>query len=97
MKIFDASEVFQFAIRIEENGERFYRYAEGIAKEEEEKKIFSYLADEETKHKKEFEDLDKKRNMSRRKAIQVNILRIFAPMQIALFLLKNSWMQNYPT
>ncbi len=57
MKIFDASEVFQFAIRIEENGEKFYRYAEGIAKEEEEKKIFSYLADEETKHKKVFEDL----------------------------------------
>ena len=57
MKIFDASEVFQFAIRIEENGEKFYRYAQGIAKEEEEKKIFNYLADEETNHKKVFEDL----------------------------------------
>ena len=57
MKIFDASEVLQFAIRIEENGEKFYRYADGITKEEEAKKIFNYLADEEINHKKLFEDL----------------------------------------
>lgn len=57
MKVFDASEVFQFAIRIEENGEKFYRYVEGITEDEEKKKVFSYLADEEVRHRKVFEAL----------------------------------------
>lgn len=57
MNLFDANEIFQFAIRIEENGEKFYRYAAGITKDEEAKKIFNYLADEEVNHKKLFEVL----------------------------------------
>ena len=54
---FRASEIFQFAIRLEENGERFYRYAVGIIEDDNTKKMFGYLADEEIKHKKIFENL----------------------------------------
>jgi len=57
MNLFDVSEIFQFAIRIEENGEKFYRYAAGIAKDKETKKIFDYLADEEVNHRRVFENL----------------------------------------
>ncbi len=57
MAVFDASEIFEVAIKIEENGEKFYRYAAGIAKDEERKKIFNFLADEETNHKKVFKDM----------------------------------------
>lgn len=54
---FDASEIFQFAIRIEENGENFYRYAVQITEDDDVKKMFNYLADEENKHKKIFEEI----------------------------------------
>ena len=54
---FNASEIFQFAIRIEENGEKFYRQAVRIAEDDDAKEIFDYLADEEIKHKRIFEDL----------------------------------------
>ena len=54
---FTASEILQFAIRIEENGEKFYRYAARITEDDDAKKIFEYLADEENGHKKTFEDL----------------------------------------
>ena len=57
MKIFDVSEIFQFAIRIEENGEKFYRYAARLTKDEVAKEMFNYLADEEINHKKTFEEL----------------------------------------
>lgn len=57
MKIFDVSEIFQFAIRIEENGEKFYRYAARLTKDEAAKEMFNYLADEEINHKKTFEEL----------------------------------------
>ncbi len=49
--MFEPSEIFQFAIRIEENGEKFYRR---MAKELNDKKIkelFNFLAAEELKHK----------------------------------------------
>jgi rubrerythrin len=54
MAIFEAKEIFKFAIRIEENGEEFYRFASNLADDEETKKIFNYLGDEEVKHKKTF-------------------------------------------
>jgi rubrerythrin len=57
MAIFEAKEIFKFAIRIEENGEKFYRFASTLADDEETKKIFNYLADEEVKHKKTFTQL----------------------------------------
>jgi rubrerythrin len=54
MAIFEAKEIFKFAIRIEENGEKFYRFASNLTDDEETKKIFNYLADEEVEHKKTF-------------------------------------------
>lgn len=54
---FDASEIFQFAIRIEANGEKFYRYAVQITEDDDVKKMFDYLADEENKHKTLFEEM----------------------------------------
>lgn len=57
MAIFEAKEIFKFAIRIEENGEKFYRFASNLADDEETKKIFNYLGDEEVKHKKIFTQL----------------------------------------
>jgi len=57
MAIFEAKEIFKFAIRIEENGEKFYRFASNLVEDDETKKIFNYLADEEMKHKEIFTDL----------------------------------------
>lgn len=57
MAIFEAKEIFNFAIRIEENGEKFYRFASSLVEDDETKKIFNYLADEEVKHKEIFTDL----------------------------------------
>ena len=54
---FDASDVFRFAIRIEENGEKFYHYAVRITEDDDVKEVFKYLANEEISHKKIFEDL----------------------------------------
>lgn len=54
---FDASEIVRFAVRIEENGEKFYRYAVRTTVDEDAKEIFDHLADEEIKHKKTFEDM----------------------------------------
>lgn len=51
---FTASDILEFAVRIEENGANFYRYAVQIAKDEEAKEIFSRLADEELNHQKIF-------------------------------------------
>ncbi|MFB3926529.1 MAG: ferritin family protein [Syntrophales bacterium] len=57
MAIFEANEIFQFAVRIEENGEKFYRHAATITEDEEERYLFNYLADEEVKHKEIFKNL----------------------------------------
>ncbi|HOW57526.1 MAG TPA: ferritin family protein [Smithellaceae bacterium] len=57
MRVFEASDIVEIAIRIEENGANFYRFAEQIAKQEEAKKLFAHLAVEEGKHKKIFEGL----------------------------------------
>lgn len=54
---FKSSDIFRFAIRIEENGERFYRHAAEIVEDNYSKKMFSYLANEENQHKKTFENL----------------------------------------
>ena len=58
MKKFSADEVFQFALRIEENGELFYKkFAEKFKDNEKVKKLFLYLADQETDHKDVFSSL----------------------------------------
>ena len=58
MEIFlQAADVLNFAVRIEEDGEAFYRKAAVEAKEGAIKKLFVRLADEEVKHKKVFHDM----------------------------------------
>lgn len=50
-------DVVNFAIRIEENGERFYREAAGIVIDRPAKELFEQLAEAETVHRKTFEKL----------------------------------------
>ena len=57
MSLFEPSEVFQFAIRIEENGEKFYRQMVQKFDYPKVKELFSFLADEEIKHKKIYEEM----------------------------------------
>lgn len=57
MSVFEPSEVFQFAIRIEEGGEKFYREMANKLENTEVKSLFSALADEEVKHKKTYEGM----------------------------------------
>lgn len=57
MAIFDAEDVIQFAIRMEENGEKFYRDAERAAKDAGAKQLFKKLAEEEVGHKATFEKM----------------------------------------
>jgi rubrerythrin len=57
MNVFTAGDIVEVAIRIEENGVNFYKYAERIAKKENEKKLFAELAQAEVAHKKTFEKL----------------------------------------
>jgi rubrerythrin len=55
MQVFAASDIMEVAIRIEENGINFYKFAEQIAKQEDAKKLFSHLAEAEAAHKRTFE------------------------------------------
>jgi len=57
MKTFDVSEIFQFAIKIEENGTKFYWHAAQMAKDAKMKEVFNSLAEDEIEHKKIFEDM----------------------------------------
>lgn len=57
MQVFEASDIVEIAIRIEENGINFYKFAEQIAKQEEAKKLFAHLAVEEMNHKRIFEGI----------------------------------------
>jgi rubrerythrin len=57
MAVFEASDIVEAAIRIEENGANFYRYAMQIAGREEAKALFRQLADEEVKHQKIFSEI----------------------------------------
>ena len=49
--MFDPREVFEIAVRIEENGERFYREMMKKIDDEGVQELFSFLADEEVKHR----------------------------------------------
>lgn len=57
MNIFKPSEILQFAVTIEENGEKFYRTMSGKIENEEVKSLFTALAEEELKHKKTYEHM----------------------------------------
>ncbi len=57
MNIFQVSDILEFAVRIEEDGEQFYRRAAQQAEDREGKKLFAHLADAEIAHKKVFQDM----------------------------------------
>jgi len=57
MSSYQGRDIFQFAIRMEENGEKFYNYAASIAKDPKVYGIFTKLASEEIKHRKLFADM----------------------------------------
>ena len=57
MGVFAASDIVEIAIRIEENGINFYKFAEKLAKQAEAKKLFAGLAAAEQSHKRTFEKL----------------------------------------
>lgn len=53
----EASDVFQIAMRIEENGASFYRYAVQVAQEEKAKEMFRWLAGAEDEHRVLFQEM----------------------------------------
>jgi len=55
--MFNASEVLQFAIKIEENGEEFYRNMAVKIDKDSIKNTFNFLADEEVKHREIFKEM----------------------------------------
>ncbi|MCK4738913.1 MAG: ferritin family protein [Deltaproteobacteria bacterium] len=56
---FSAHEILDMAIRIEENGEKFYRAAAEAASDESLKRLFDFLANEEVNHTAFFTQLKK--------------------------------------
>ncbi len=54
MAVLEAGDIVEVAVRIEENGENFYRFAVQLAGKEEVKALFQRLADEEAKHRRIF-------------------------------------------
>ena len=54
---FNANEVFQMAVEIEDNGRRFYEKVQGIVDEPRVKDIFAMLAQAEIEHKARFSKL----------------------------------------
>lgn len=57
MKIFDARDVIQFAVRIEEDGETFYRKVALASHDKDIQNLFNFLADEEIQHKALFREM----------------------------------------
>lgn len=57
MAIFSAKDVFEFAVKIEVNGEYFYRETAKKLKNPAVQQLFIFLADEELKHKKIFQEM----------------------------------------
>jgi len=57
MSLFSAKDIFEFAVKIEVNGEYFYRETAKSLPDPKVKELFTFLADEEVKHKKTFEKL----------------------------------------
>jgi rubrerythrin len=54
MAVFDANDIVEVAVRIEENGANFYRYAVQLAASEEVKTLFQILAAQEIIHQQIF-------------------------------------------
>lgn len=55
--LFDPREVFQIAVRIEENGERFYREMAEKIDDADVRRLFTFLAEEEVAHRRFYEGL----------------------------------------
>jgi len=53
----EAGDILQIAMRIEENGASFYRYAVQVAQEEKAKEMFGWLAGAEDEHKALFQEM----------------------------------------
>jgi len=54
MSVFNSSEIYQFAIKIEENGEKLYRQMAAKLPDTKVRELFTLLADEEVQHKATF-------------------------------------------
>jgi rubrerythrin len=57
MQVFQASDIVEIAVRIEENGVNFYKFAEQLAKQDDVKNLFASLAKAEVAHKRIFEGI----------------------------------------
>ncbi len=57
MAIFTAKDIFEFAVKIEENGEYFYRETAKRISDPKVRQLFNNLADEEVVHKQTFQDI----------------------------------------
>ncbi|MBN2017248.1 MAG: ferritin family protein [Candidatus Cloacimonetes bacterium] len=57
MNIFDVTEIYQFAVQIEENGEKFYRAMVEKFDDPKVKELFDFLAIEEVRHEKVFKEM----------------------------------------
>lgn len=55
--LFEPSEIFKIAVKMEENGEKFYTEAAQKLNEEKIKALFNTLAKEEVSHKETFEEM----------------------------------------
>jgi rubrerythrin len=55
MALLGVDELLKYAILIEENGEAFYRHWANRTENQNQKKVFKFLADEEKDHKRTFE------------------------------------------
>lgn len=60
MGLFNAKDIFEFAVQIEVNGEKFYREMAKKLDNTQVKELFNSLADEEIAHKKIFEKMASK-------------------------------------
>jgi rubrerythrin len=60
MDTLKARDIYEVAVQIESTGEKLYRHAVSVTDDSRMKEMFTYLADEEVKHQKLFEDLAKK-------------------------------------
>lgn len=54
---FNPTEIFEFAIKIEEDGKKFYEKSASAIKDAKVKSLLLFLADEEVKHKETFEKI----------------------------------------
>ncbi len=57
--LYSSKELLEMALKIEEDGKKFYTYLSENSEEDEKREFFSYLASQEEEHAKNFEELSK--------------------------------------